>query len=766
MSDSAKPQEKQKSRFQGYFENVMAFLNDVYLGERTYNRVAGKFINAIKIFIVSSRKFLLDDCFTKASSIAYTTIISLIPTLTVALTFYSIFAGVGDKKEEIFNRITSFMLEHNIRLNIDPIIESISSLIENAAKIGGVGTVVLIFTATAVLRTLEKSLNDIWQVKKQRALFLKVIYYWAALTLGPIMLIAGTTAATQLSAFFSLPNYRSAAVTRDRVLWVAGNKAGLLSSGISTLSMQKVSLDRIDFDNQNIFEFDSASRTFREVEYRIEETDFYMAGFTTIQFIGDRGWAAGKNGLILSTDDAGANWSISKWGPLHFTSICMLDTSKGFIAAENGYLLKTEDGGKTWNIVNLEDFSSNLNSIVFYRNTGIITGDRGALIITRDGGRTWTQQFLGESKKKKRFANLNKAQFVDENSIWLVGDEGLIINSNDGGRRWTYNKYLEKNYDSLYFRDENTGYVGGENGTLIFTSNAGDKWTRMKLPSSRINQLVPINGGLLAVGDAGMILKTTDKGKTWQGIRGGNFIGFLISFFAPFGFIWLLFLLTYLLLPNIKIGFKAAAIGASFTGAVWVAFILLFIVYVKSFAIGTVAIYGGLAAIPLFLLMVYASTLIILYGAEISYTLMHPHTYKNIRKHIKGGKEITVFYGLSILYTVYRNFEKGKGATYFKDLIKTTSNKADEVDYFTALFRNENLITENTEGGYLPTNSSKNILIADVLDLIHDASLTIPAYAPSDSLKKYFHTLFTSLKNSRKEIVDETTLAQIIEEVG
>ena len=150
-SESGSAGERKKSLVNRIIDMFMAFLNEIYLGEETYTKVSGKLVNAIKVFIVASRKFMLDDCYAKASAIAYTTIISLIPTLTVGLTFYSIFAGMGDKKEELFDRATSFMLEHNIKLNIDPIIETISSLIENAGKIGGVGAIVMIFTATAVL---------------------------------------------------------------------------------------------------------------------------------------------------------------------------------------------------------------------------------------------------------------------------------------------------------------------------------------------------------------------------------------------------------------------------------------------------------------------------------------------------------------------------------------------------------------------------------------------------------------------------------------
>lgn len=752
-----------KARIALIRKKVQKFAEDFYSGEITYKRLSGKLINAAKVFIVSSRKFIIDDCFTKASSIAYTTIVSLIPTLTVGLTFYSIFAGVSDKKDELFRRVTLFMLEHNIKLNIDPIIESISSLIDNAGKIGGIGTIIVVFTATAVLRTLEKSLNDVWRIEKQRSIFLKVIYYWAALTLGPIMLIAGTTVATHLSLFFSEPNFRSV-VVQDEKLWITGHKAtvGFSSGDLSRVHI--VPRQRIDFDNQHIFEYDPAAKTFRELEYRVEPGEFEKTEFTDIHFVGKTGWAVGRNGIVLYTDDGGASWQLEKWGSFGFRDIHMLGPKSGFIAADNGYLLKTEDGGKTWKPIEFENFSSNLNSITFYKNTGIITTDRGGLITTADGGKTWKLTYLNEAKRKNRWINLNRAFLLNDYTIWVVGDEGLILNSTNGGRSWYNHRFMERNYLAVHFIDESTGFIGGEKGTILITADGGEKWTRVKVSTPRINDLASFAEGIVAVGDNGTVLKSDMKGRRWQGTEGGSVLAFLLNFFAPFVFIWLLFLLTYIVMPNMKIPFKPAAIGASFTGAVWVMFILLFIVYVKSFAKGTFAIYGGLAAIPLFLLMVYSSALIILFGAEIAYTLMYPHTYRNLKKALTKKHEYSVFCGIAILYHIYATFEKGKGPVHFKDLLKITTNKTEEIDHFTALFVREKYLLETGDGGFIPANSSKNINVADIVELIHDAGLAISAYAHPEPLKKYFSSLFGRMQKSNRETLQGITLAKVIEE--
>ncbi len=755
------------SKLKDLVKKIKDLLDEIYLGEKTYNKITNKLISASKIFIVSTRKFTSDCCPTKASSIAYTALISLIPTLTVVLTFYSIFSGVGDKKEEIFNRITSFILEHNIKLNIDPIIEALSSLIENAGKIGGIGAIIMIFSATALLRTLEQSLNDIWLVEKSRSLFMKIIFYWAALSLGPIIVISGTTLASQFTAIFSSPHYNSADISNNERLWVVGDKSRILYTDKANIELQPLSIERIDFDNQKVYKFDNSKKTFMESEFKIEEMDFNKTKFSDIQFINNNGWITGKNGLLLNTRNNGKTWSLYKFGSFSFNDIHMIDSSRGFIAADNGYMLSTTDGGRRWDVREWKNIRSDLNSIAFYKDRGIICGDSGIILTTADSGNEWETKHVSEAKTKKRYINLNSSFIVNDNRVVLVGNEGIILFSDNSGKTWKRKKFMESNYYSAYFTNTSTGFITGEKGILISTNDGGKKWQKMRLSRDNINMIISDNKSMWVIGDMGMVKQSAENGKTWDGIEGGNFVVYLLNFITPFISIWLLFLLIYIGLPNMKIPFKSGAIGAAFTSLVWVMFLLLYNIYVKSFAKGTFAIYGALAAIPLFLLLVYLSSLIILYGAEVSYTLMHPHTYLKLKKTLKEEKEIHLFYGIAILYQIYNKFEIGKGSTTRKDLLKVTSNREEEINHFVDIFKNEKLIIETEEENLIPANSSKNIIISDIISLIHDVSLIVPKVGSSpDQLKKYIETIFNKMKSTKKDIVKDISLGDIIEKAG
>lgn len=763
MSEKKKFKLSLKSRIESIIQKKQAFISHVikiYEGYSFENDVINRLINAAKIFVVATRKFIVDDCFTKASAIAYTAIISLIPALTVVLTFYSVFSGAENKKDDLFREVSLFMVEHSIKINIDPFFEAISGLIDNAARIGGIGAVVMLFTATATLRAIEKSLNDIWKVKIQRSIVQRVVYYWAILTLGPVMLIAGTTVATKLSTAFSSANYNSAAI-HSNTIWIAGSKGTILSGKISDLRPQAISETAIDIENQKVFIYKSEDQLFIEDESRIDRETLMNNDFNDIQFIGSRGWIVGDRGTVLITENGGKSWFLSKWGNFRLNTIHMITAQRGFAASDSGIILKTENGGREWQVVFSGDPSTNFSSIAFNQNAGIITGSRGKILFTSDNGSTWTSKTLNESKRKNRLPDLNAVYFSDRNDVWIAGNDGVILRSSDRGATWSQSNFKEYNFYSMVFLNSNEGYIAGENGMIIRTINGGETWRSEKIPTYKVNRLLLTEDKIWAAGNGGTIQYTASGSHNWTGRSGKSIVNMAVNFFAPFLFIWLLFVLAYTTIPNTKVPFRFSAIGAAFTGTVWVIFILLFIYYVKAFAKGTFAIYGALAAFPLFLLMVYASALIILYGAQVSYTLMHPESYKSLKNTFKDISKVNLFYGLAILHHVYFKFESGNGASSYNEIMKKIKFNAADLDYFLKLFTDQGYITTDSKGCFIPTSPSVNIKLMDVFDSIHESEMLLPASVKKNNAKANIKELFDKLTSARHKVLGDMTLKDL-----
>jgi len=739
-------------------------LKHIYEGGRFENIWYNNLINTIKLFIISTRKFIIDDCLTKASAIAYTAIVSLIPALTVGLTIYYSFQKTGDQKDALFREISMFMVEHSIKLNIDPVFTAISTLIDNAGKIGGIGALFMIFTATTTLRALEKSLNHIMKVKQGRTVFQKVVYYWAALTLGPIMLIAGTTVATKLSNVFSSPNYNSAAIVNSKV-WVVGQKGTIITKDAKSSpkgNFDAIDFETIDFENQNTNTYDIQSSVFVPDEIRMDKLNFAKINFNDIQFIGNKGWIAGNGGVILSTDDMGKSWKINKFGKFSFNDIHMITPQKGVIASNNGIILSTNDGGNTWEAKEVDEISTNFSSIAFNKNTGIITGSKGKILISTDHGTTWQKKTITEAKRKGRMVDLNSVTFMKNGEAWIAGNDGVMLVSKNGGYSWSQKRFKEYNYYTCHSTVKNRIYMSGENGVTISSTDGGKSWQSEHLPAYSINSLFGHKDKLYAIGNSGTFQEKIEEKELWSGKSGKGFFAIVINFLAPFIFIWILFLLTYSTMPNTKIPFRYSAAGAAFTGAIWVIFILLFIIYVKAFASGTLAIYGALASIPLFLLMIYASSLIILYGAEVAYTLMHPETYRNLKRNLEDGRKVNIYYGLMLLQYVYSQFEAGKGAPGYSEIMKKFSYNSSDLDHFINIFTDKNLIAVSESGEYMPTTSSSKIKLIEVFNLINEAQAYFPGTAKKGTVKSEIKELFEKLKKAREGVLKETTLKDII----
>jgi membrane protein len=284
---------------------------------------------------------------------------------------------------------------------------------------------------------------------------------------------------------------------------------------------------------------------------------------------------------------------------------------------------------------------------------------------------------------------------------------------------------------------------------------------RQSVHRGTVNSIIAVGDRIWAAGSAGLLINSTGRHTSWKGETGTGFIIALLNFFGPFVFIWLSFLLVYQLLPNVRVPFKPAAIGAAITGAIWVGFLLGFIVYVKSFANGTFAVYGALAAFPIFLLLIYSSAVIILFGAEVSYMIVFLDTHLHRKRMKVSLNEIPVYSGIRMLHAIFQKFERDGGATEPETLATLCENPR-EVEYFLAIFRDANLILDREGGGILPATSSDNIRFADVLAMIQDASLKIPSNAPNDILRKKLGDLFQQMNAAQKDILGDMRLSAVI----
>ena len=104
----------------------------------------------------------------------------------------------------------------------------------------------------------------------------------------------------------------------------------------------------------------------------------------------------------------------------------------------------------------------------------------------------------------------------------------------------------------------------------------------------------------------------------------------------------LLLLLTYVLMPNSKVRIRPALAGAFVAASLWEVGKWGFRLYVTK-ALPYSALYGSLGLIPLFMLWVYITWLIILFGLEVTYTLQTMHSHQEFKAEASNREPEMVF---------------------------------------------------------------------------------------------------------------------------
>jgi len=131
-----------------------------------------------------------------AGSLTYTTLLSLVPLITVALAVASAFPVFDDA----INALQLFLLENVLpdAAGIDTVIEQISTFSSNAGRLTAIGLGFFFVTAVMLMTTIDTALNHLFRVQRRRPMLQQVLMYWAVITLGPV-LIGGSLSMTSFA---------------------------------------------------------------------------------------------------------------------------------------------------------------------------------------------------------------------------------------------------------------------------------------------------------------------------------------------------------------------------------------------------------------------------------------------------------------------------------------------------------------------------------------------------------------------------------------
>lgn len=120
-----------------------------------------------------------------AGSLTFTTLIALVPLVTVMLAVFTAFPMFSGFEKSLETYFLQNLVPDSIAR---PVLRSLTQFAGKARGMGTLGLLLLVATALALVLTIDRTLNAIWRVRRPRPIAQRILVYWAGLTLGPLAL--------------------------------------------------------------------------------------------------------------------------------------------------------------------------------------------------------------------------------------------------------------------------------------------------------------------------------------------------------------------------------------------------------------------------------------------------------------------------------------------------------------------------------------------------------------------------------------------------
>ena len=142
------------------------------------------------------QRFVDDKCFETAGALSYTTLVSLVPLTVAVFAMFSVFPVFQPARDTLVD----FVFDNFVPSAGEAVQNAMLGFAANASKLTGISILVMLFSALSMMISIEDRLNRIWRVYQPRAWGSRLLLYWAALTLGPILIVGGIAVTSYVTA--------------------------------------------------------------------------------------------------------------------------------------------------------------------------------------------------------------------------------------------------------------------------------------------------------------------------------------------------------------------------------------------------------------------------------------------------------------------------------------------------------------------------------------------------------------------------------------
>jgi membrane protein len=147
-----------------------------------------KAVETVRLYLAFIHKsFDKDNCWQASSALSFTTLFAVVPLMLVVFSVVSAIPAFSQWDTEV----RAFISRNLIPASGAEVLGYIERFAEQAGHLTAAGVLILFATAVLLLRTIEQSINRIWEVEHPRRELVSFLLYWAIISLGPLLLVGG-----------------------------------------------------------------------------------------------------------------------------------------------------------------------------------------------------------------------------------------------------------------------------------------------------------------------------------------------------------------------------------------------------------------------------------------------------------------------------------------------------------------------------------------------------------------------------------------------
>jgi membrane protein len=193
----------------------------------------------------------------------------------------------------------------------------------------------------------------------------------------------------------------------------------------------------------------------------------------------------------------------------------------------------------------------------------------------------------------------------------------------------------------------------------------------------------------------------------------------VVTKLIPFLLIIMAFTFVYMFMPNTRVKFTAALVGAVVGGALWQSTGLVFAEFASS-STKYAAIYSGFAILVLFMIWLYLSWFILLLGSQVAYYVQYPEQIRLSNQRVPLSGRLREQTALLTIYWIAHRFVRHKKPLSIEELCQLLAIPAERVTEAVQMLMDRELVVETNDepSTYVLQSDPANMTVAEFLQIV------------------------------------------------